>query len=173
MLEKIGSSRCAGHTFYEFARVVQEVNPAICIGENVRGLLNHDNGRTLEGMISILDEIGYKVMPAQVLKAINYNVPQKRERLILVGVRKDIDLEFEYPKPYPKIYNLEDALKKGELFETNVPKSKGASYPDHKKKRSGSCSSKRILRDLPLDIQKEYMQKAFIWAVGKREWREE
>lgn len=63
-------------------------------------------------MISILDEIGYKVVPVQVLKAINYRVPQKRERLILVGVRKDIDVDFEYPKPHKKIYNLEDALKK-------------------------------------------------------------
>jgi len=63
-------------------------------------------------MISILDEIGYNVVPFQVLKAINYKVPQKRERLILVGVRKDINIKFEYPKPYKKIYNLEAALKK-------------------------------------------------------------
>jgi len=165
--KKLGLQDARGTLFYEFARVVQEVNPAICIGENVRGLLNHDNGRTLEGMISILDEIGYKVMPAQVLKAINYNVPQKRERLILVGVRKDIDLEFEYPKPYPKIYNLEDALKKGELFETNVPKSKGASYPDHKKNVLDLVPPKGYWRDLPLDIQKEYMQKSFYLGGGK------
>ena len=45
-------------------------------------------GEPFQGMISILDEIGYKVVPVQVLKAINYRVPQKRERLILVGVRK-------------------------------------------------------------------------------------
>ena len=89
----------------------KETNPLICIGENVRGLLSHDNGKTLQGMISILDEIGYKVVPVQVLKAIHYKVPQKRERLILVGVRKDIDTEYLYPKPYKKIYNLNDALK--------------------------------------------------------------
>ena len=80
--KKLGLADARGTLFYEFARVVKEVNPPICIGENVRGLLSHDNGNTLQGMISILDEIGYDVVPVQVLKAINYNVPQKRERLI-------------------------------------------------------------------------------------------
>ena len=104
--KKLGLADARGTLFYEFARVVKEVNPPICIGENVRGLLSHENGKTLQGMISILDEIGYDVVPVQVLKAINFNVPQKRERLILVGIRKDIDLKYEYPKPYKKIFNL-------------------------------------------------------------------
>lgn len=93
--KKLGLADARGTLFYEFARVVKEVNPPICIGENVRGLLSHDNGKTLQGMISILDEIGYHVVPVQVLKAINFKVPQKRERLILVGIRKDIDLQYE------------------------------------------------------------------------------
>ena len=104
--KKLGLNDARGTLFYEFARVVQEVQPAICIGENVRGLLSHEKGKTLEGMISVLNEIGYKIVPVQVLKAINYRVPQKRERLILVGLRKDLDLDFEYPKPHNKIYNL-------------------------------------------------------------------
>ena len=82
--KKLGLADARGTLFYEFARVVKEVNPPICIGENVRGLLSHENGKTLQGMISILDEIGYNVAPVQVLRAINFNVPQKRERLILV-----------------------------------------------------------------------------------------
>ncbi len=114
--KKLGFNDARGSLFYEFARVVKEVNPPICVGENVRGLLSHEKGKTLQGMISILDEIGYNVVPVQVLKAINYNVPQKRERLILVGVRKDIEIKYTYPLPYDKIYNLSDALKKGGLF---------------------------------------------------------
>ena len=70
--KKLGLADARGTLFYEFARVVKEINPPICIGENVRGLLSHENGKTLEGMISILDEIGYNVVPVQVLKAINY-----------------------------------------------------------------------------------------------------
>ncbi len=95
--KKLGLEDARGTLFYEFARVVKETKPKICIGENVRGLLSHENGKTLEGMISILDEIEYNVVtPTRVLKAINYNVPQKRERLILVGIRKDIAIEYEY-----------------------------------------------------------------------------
>lgn len=166
--KKLGLNDARGTLFYEFARVVQEVKPAICIGENVRGLLSHEKGKTLAGMISILDEIGYHVVsPTQVLKAINYNVPQKRERLILVGIRKDIDLTYEYPLPYETVYNLSDALKKGTLFSTDVPKSKGASYPDHKKKVLDLVPPKGYWRDLPLDIQKEYMQKSFYLGGGK------
>ena len=81
--KRLGFEDARGTLFYEFARVVKEVNSPICIGENVKGLLSHDNGNTLKGMISILDEIGYNVVPVEILKAINYKVPQKRERLIL------------------------------------------------------------------------------------------
>lgn len=165
--KKLGLADARGTLFYEFARVVQEVNPIMCIGENVRGLLSHENGKTLQGMISILDEIGYRVMPAQVLKAINYKVPQKRERLILVGVRKDIKLDFEYPKAYNKIYNLKDALKKGELFDCDVPTSSGAKYPTYKKNVMDLVPPKGYWRNLPEEIQKEYMGGSYFLGGGK------
>jgi DNA (cytosine-5)-methyltransferase 1 len=165
--KKLGLEDARGTLFYEFARVVKEVNPLICVGENVKGLLSHDSGKTLEGMISILNEIGYNVVPVQVLKAINYKVPQKRERLILVGIRKDIEVEYEYPTPYNMIYNLSDALKKGELFNTDVPKSEGSKYPEHKKRVLDLVPPKGYWRDLPVDIQKEYMGKSFYLGGGK------
>ena len=165
--KKLGLEDARGTLFYEFARVVKEVNPLICVGENVKGLLSHDKGKTLEGMISILDEIGYNVVPVQVLKAINYKVPQKRERLILVGIRKDIDVKYEYPTPYNIIYNLSDALKKGELYDTDVPKSKGSTYPEHKKQVLDLVPPKGYWRDLPFDVQKEYMGQSFYLGGGK------
>ncbi len=165
--KKLGLNDARGTLFYEFARAVQEVSPAICIGENVRGLLSHENGKTLQGMISILDEIGYNIVPFQVLKAINYKVPQKRERLILVGVRKDIDVNYEYPKPYNKIYNLADALKKGELFSSNVPTSKGATYPKYKKEVLDLVPPKGYWRNLPIELQKDYMGGSFYLGGGK------
>lgn len=165
--KRLGFEDARGTLFYEFARVVKEVNPPICIGENVKGLLNHDNGKTLQGMISILDEIGYKVVPIEVLKAINYKVPQKRERLILVGIRKDINFKYEYPKPYKKIYNLKDALKKGTLFDSNVPKSIGVKYPESKKNVLDLVPPKGYWRDLPLEIQKDFMGASFYLGGGK------
>ena len=118
-------------------------------------------------MVSILDEIGYNVVPVQVLKAINYRVPQKRERLILVGVRKDLDIQYKYPKPHKTIYNLKDALKKGVLYNTDVPKSDGAKYPEHKKKVLDLVPPKGYWRDLPVEIQKVYMGKSFYLGGGK------
>ena len=165
--KKLGLADARGTLFYEFARVVKQVNPPICIGENVRGLLSHENGKTLQGMMSILDEIGYNVVPVQVLKAINYKVPQKRERLIVVGIRKDIALQYEYPKPHKKIYNLKDALKKGELFNCNVPKSNGTKYPESKKAVLDLVPQKGYWRDLPLKIQKEFMGGSFHLGGGK------
>jgi DNA (cytosine-5)-methyltransferase 1 len=165
--KKLGLADARGTLFYEFARAVQEVNPPICIGENVRGLLSHEGGKTLQGMLSILDEIGYNVVPFQVLKAINYNVPQKRERLILVGIRKDIDVKYEYPTPYKHIYNLKDALKKGDLFDCDVPPSVGSSYPKSKIDVLNLVPPKGYWRDLPLAIQKEFMGGSFHLGGGK------
>lgn len=165
--KKLGLNDARGTLFYEFARVVQEVNPLICIGENVRGLLSHEKGKTIQGMISILDEIGYNVVPVQVLKALHYRVPQKRERVILVGIRKDIDIKYEYPIPHTKIYNLVDALKKGALYNCDVPSSKGSTYPEHKKRVLDMVPPKGYWRNLPLEVQKEYMGKSFYLGGGK------
>lgn len=165
--KKLGLNDARGTLFYEYARVVKEVMPPICIGENVRGLLSHEKGKTLEGMISILDEIGYNVVPVKVLKAINYRVPQKRERIILVGVRKDIKTAYKYPKKHTKIYTLKDALKKGELFENNVAKSEGAKYPEYKKQILDLIPPKGYWRDLPVELQKEYMGGSFHLGGGK------
>ena len=165
--KKLGFKDARGTLFYEFSRVVKEVNPKMCIGENVRGLLSHDKGRTIQGMISILDEIGYRIIPIKVLKALNYRVPQKRERLILVGIRKDIKIDFSYPKPIPKQYNLKDALKKGELYQTDVPISIGSKYPEYKKKILDMVPPKGYWRDLPVELQKDYMGGSYFLSGGK------
>nr|NQU90140.1 DNA (cytosine-5-)-methyltransferase [Bacteroidota bacterium] len=151
--KKLGLNDARGTLFYEFARVVNETKPAICIGENVRGLLNHDSGRTIQGMISILDEIGYNVVTPKLFKTILYRVPQKRERLLIVGIRKDINQDlFEFPKPYGKIYTLKDALKKGELFDCDVPQSPGSKYPKKKKEVLDLVSEGGYWRELPIKI---------------------
>ncbi len=165
--KKLGFNDARGTLFFEYARAIKEIQPKICIGENVRGLLNHEGGKTLQGMIDILEELGYRVLSPRVLKAIHYRVPQKRERLILVAIRKDIETEFHYPKPYNKIYNLKDALKKGELFDSNVSESPGQNYPARKKEIIDLVPPGGYWRDLPVPIQKEYMLKSYYLGGGK------
>lgn len=166
--KKLGFKDARGTLFYEFARIVQEVMPAICVGENVRGLMNHDGGKTIEGMISVLDEIGYTVIPPKILKAIFYKVPQKRERILLVGIRKDIASDlFDFPLAHNKVYKLKDALKAGELYNCDVPESKGSKYPAGKKEVLDMVPPGGYWRDLPIDTQKEYMGKSFYLGGGK------
>jgi DNA (cytosine-5)-methyltransferase 1 len=165
--KKLGFEDARGTLFYEFARAVKEMRPLFCVGENVRGLVNHEGGKTLAGMISILDDLGYRVIPPRILKAIFYRVPQKRERLLLVGIRKDLDISYEYPAPHKEQYTLKDALKAGRLFDVDVPKSKGMLYAARKKEILEHIPQGGYWRDLPLDLQKIYMKKSFYLGGGK------
>lgn len=165
--KKLGFNDTRGTLFYEFARAVNEVQPLLCVGENVRGLISHENGKTLEGMISVLDELGYDVLPPQVLRAIFHRVPQKRERLLIIGLKKGKKLNFEYPMPHNEIFTLKDALKKGKLFDKNVPDSSGQAYSKRKKEIMEHVPQGGYWRDLPIELQKEYMQKSFYLGGGK------
>ena len=165
--KKLGFQDARGTLFFEYARAIKEIQPKICIGENVRGLINHDGGRTLKGMINVLEELGYNVLPPRVLKAIHYKVPQKRERLVLVAIRSDITTKYNYPSPSDKMFNLVDALKKGKLYDTNVPASQGQHYPKRKKEILDLVPPGGYWRNLPIDIQKEYMMKSYYLSGGK------
>lgn len=98
-----------GTLFYEFARVVKESQPNVFIFENVKGLINHDGGGTFETIKSTFDELGYKYF-YQVLNAKNYGMPQHRERIFVIGF-KDRSVNFEFPKPIPLEYKMQDFLE--------------------------------------------------------------
>ncbi|HHR6446508.1 DNA (cytosine-5-)-methyltransferase [Morganella psychrotolerans] len=167
--KKMGFEDTRGTLFFEFARAVQEVQPKILLAENVRGLLNHDDGKTLQTIVNAIDEIGYSLITPKVLKAIFYQVPQKRERLILVAIRKDLvnSIEYDWPSPYHKVMTMRDALKAGELFDTDVPKSDGQKYPKRKQEILSLVPQGGYWRDLPEELQKEYMQKSYYLGGGK------
>lgn len=168
--KRLGFEDTRGTLFFEFARALKETNATVFLIENVKGLQSHENGKTLETMLDVLtNELGYHVFEEKVLKAIHYRVPQKRERLILVGIKKELKnkVEYNYPKPYEKIYTLKDALKKGELFDCDVPKSNGQSYPTRKKEILDLVPPGEYWRSLPITIQQEYMQKSFYLGGGK------
>jgi len=167
--KKRGLEDTRGTLFYEFARTLKESQPKVFLAENVKGLRSHDGGRTLESMIRIFESMGYTVYEPEILKGIHYNVPQKRERLIIVGIKNEYanKVSFEYPKSSNKVYTLKDALKKGELFNTDVPLSQGQMYPDKKKQILDLVPPGGYWRDLPLALQKEYMMKSFYLGGGK------
>jgi DNA (cytosine-5)-methyltransferase 1 len=157
--KKLGFEDTRGTLFYEFARCVNEVKPKIAMGENVRGLLNHDDGKTLETLVEVLEEIGYKVA-YRVLRAQYLDVPQKRERLIIIGVRKDLNIPFMFPKEKDYTVSLREAFK-------DCPASAGQEYSQRKKEIMAKVPPGGYWRDLPLDLQKEYMKASFYMSGGK------
>ena len=156
---KLGFEDARGTLFFELARAVKEIRPKIAVGENVRGLLRHDGGRTLKSMIGIMQELGYRVV-FKVLRAQYFDVPQKRERLIILCVRNDLDLPFLFPKEKDYTISLRDALK-------DVPPSEGQAYPPKKQKILALVPPGGYWRDLPKDLQKEYMGASFFMGGGK------
>ncbi len=167
--KKMGFEDARGTLFFEFARAIKETSPKLFMAENVRGLLNHDGGKTLENIRSVLEELGYTLLDPHVMKAIFYRVPQKRERLLLVGIRNDLAglVPFNWPRPYQKVYTLKDALKVGELFPCDAPESAGQGYPEKKKAVMALVPPGGYWRNLPEDIQKAYMLKSFYLGGGK------
>lgn len=148
-----------GTLFFQFARAVKEAKPRIAMGENVKGLLRHDGGRTLTTMIKVLEEIGYKVT-YKVLRSQYHDVPQKRERLIIIAIRNDLDLPFIFPKERDYTVSLKEALKK-------VPKSPGQAYNERKAKIMELVPEGGYWRDLPEKIKRDYMGKSFFLGGGK------
>ena len=167
--KKRGMADTRGTLFYEFARALKESEPKVFLAENVKGLKSHDGGRTLATMVDVFESMGYEVLEPTVLKGIHYTVPQKRERIFIVGIKKEYanEVTFKWPKPSAKIYNLKDALLKGELFDCDVPLSEEQVYPDKKKKILDLVPPGGYWRDLPLELQKEYMMKSFYLGGGK------
>lgn len=167
--KKMGFEDIRGTLFFEFARAIKECQPRLFLGENVRGLLKHNGGHTLETIQSVLIELGYTLIPPKVLKAIFYRVPQKRERLMIVGIRNDLfkQAPFAWPSPYHKVFLLQDALKAGVLYSTDVPSSLGQAYPKRKREIMELIPAGGYWRDLPDHLQREYMLKSYHLGGGK------
>lgn len=167
--KKLGFQDARGTLFYEFARAVKETNPKVIVAENVRGLLKHEEGKTLQAITDVIDEIGYELIDPRVLKAVFYQVPQKRERLFLIAIRKDLasKVSFKWPSPYHRIMTLRDALMPGELYPSRVPQSEGQKYPKRKAEILSKVPQGGYWRDLPDKLQREYMQGSYFLGGGK------
>ena len=93
-----------GTLFFEVAEIIRRKKPKAIFLENVKGLTNHNQGKTLATILNVLrEDLGYFVPEPQVLNAKNFGVPQNRERIFIVGFRKDLSIaDFQYPAPINK-----------------------------------------------------------------------
>lgn len=112
--QRNGLDDTRGQVIYGIIKILSFKKTSYFILENVKGLVNHDNGKTLKKIIVELENAGYKVS-CKVLNSLFYGVPQMRERVYFVGIRKDLvkpNISFEWPKTFdvPKLdeYLIDD-----------------------------------------------------------------
>lgn len=99
--KRLGFEETRGTLFFDVAEILRRKQPKAFFLENVKGLAIHDKGKTLKTILNTLDEIGYTVVPPQIVNAMYFGVPQHRERIYIVGFRKDLGInpgDFTYPE---------------------------------------------------------------------------
>lgn len=139
---KGGLEDTRGTLFYDYARLVDEIKPKIFIYENVRGLLSHDKGRTWEIIKSIFEELNYTIY-YKVLDAKDYDWPQMRKRIFVVGFRNDLEhLKFEFPKPKVRKRTIYDFLEK-EVDDSYYLPEKGFKWVTDWKRNQGKARVNR------------------------------
>jgi len=106
-----------GTLFFDVAEIIKKHKPKAFLLENVKGLTNHDKGKTLATILNVLrDDLNYFVPEPKVMNAKDFGVPQNRERIFIVGFRKDLNItSFNYPEAIPGRSRIEDVLEKEEV----------------------------------------------------------
>jgi len=156
--KRLGLEDARGTLFYHYAVFLEKLQPKVFLFENVRGLLNHNNGKTYQTILDIFENAGY-ITHKKIMNAWDYGVAQKRERLITVGIRKDMIkcIKFDFPEPYVYKPVLRDVL-------TDVPNSVGIPYGETKKKLFNLVPAGGYWRDIDPVIAKSYMKGC--WNMG-------
>lgn len=161
--KKMGLDDVRGTLFYDYSKILSEIKPKMFLAENVKGLLSHDKGRTLKTMLEVFENEGYEVK-YKILNAWDYGVAQKRERIVIIGVRKDvrekIGAEFEFPEKVALKPLLKDILK-------DVPLSGFTPYSKAKQEIFRLVPPGGCWRDLPEEIAKQYMGNSYYLGGGK------
>lgn len=107
--KRLGLEDTRGTLFYEFARIVNEVKPKVFIYENVKGLTNHDGGKTWTVVQSVFKDLGYKIH-SKLLNGKDYGIPQHRERIFVVGFL-DHSVQFSFPAKLQLEHTMQDFLE--------------------------------------------------------------
>jgi DNA (cytosine-5)-methyltransferase 1 len=150
-----------GQLILEFNNLIDDCEPKMFLIENVKGLITHNDGRTLRDVITMFENGGKYKVYHKLLNAKDYNVPQKRERIFIVGVLSSIAREFTFPEKSDRVVLLRDVL-------VDVPPSPGATYPAHKAEVMELVPEGGCWIDLPEDVKRAYMGRALNTGGGKR-----
>jgi DNA (cytosine-5)-methyltransferase 1 len=160
--ERKGLEDPRGKLIVQFNNLINDCEPKMFLVENVKGLITHNNGETFKNIITLFENNGKYKVYHKILNAKDYEVPQKRERILIVGVHSSISKPFVYPEKSEKIVILKDVL-------INVPPSIGASYPKHKADVMKLVPQGGCWIHLPKDIQEKYIgEKGLAAGGGKR-----
>ena len=161
--KRLGLNDVRGTMFYHYATFLHKLQPKMFLFENVKGLLTHDSKRTFQTILNIFEEEGYTVF-YKVLNAWNYGVPQKRERLITVGIRNDLmdKCSFSFPQPHTYKPVIRDIL-----LDVNPSAEECARYSDYKTKVFSLVPPGGYWRDIDPVIAKEYMKTCWDMAGGR------
>lgn len=159
--KRLGLEDARGTLFYHYAIFLQKLQPKMFLFENVRGLLSHDKGRTYAAITDIFEQAGYTIQK-KVLNAWNYGVPQKRERLITIGIRNDLrdKITYEFPKEYDYKPVLRDVL-------LDCPDGPGVPYGENKRKIFELVPPGGYWRDIDPTVAKEYMKSCWDMEGGR------
>ncbi len=108
--KRLGFEETRGTLFFDVAEILRRKQPKAFFLENVKGLLIHDKGKTIQTILKVLrEDLDYYVPDPQIVNAMNFGVPQHRERIYIVGFRKDQNVqEFKYPDPTDKTKTFAD-----------------------------------------------------------------
>lgn len=159
--KRLGLEDARGTLFYHYAKFLEQLQPKMFLFENVRGLLTHDKGRTFDTIRNIFESEGYTIQK-DILNAWDYGVAQKRERLIVIGIRNDLvdKIKFQFPVKHSYKPVLRDIL-------LDCPKSKGAVYSDYKRKIFELVPPGGYWRDIPQEVAREYMKSCWEMEGGR------
>lgn len=159
--KRLGFEDTRGTLFYHYAIFLQQLQPKMFLFENVRGLVSHDKGRTYQTMCNVFEAAGYDIQK-DVLNAWDYDNAQKRERLITVGIRKDLAdrCKFSFPKKCDYKPVLRDVLQ-------NVPDSPYTPYGEKKRKLFELVPPGGYWRDIDPKLAKEYMKSCWEMEGGR------
>ncbi len=110
---RYGFEDTRGTLFFDVARIIHEKQPKAFLLENVKGLVNHNKGKTLKVILNTLrEDLNYFVPEPKIMNAKDYGVPQNRERIFIVGFRKDLQINyFEYPDPKNSKVTIKDIME--------------------------------------------------------------